>query len=349
MINKKKGKLTKKYKKLFQDKQGGNMLQKALTVTNKIAIPKGLLLLKKTLKNIQKKKVGGYDNKNTKSQYCSPDRENKDFTCFTKKSLVLIANELNAKTNHNININTNKYNLWNQIKNAFDSDCDTEWCWIKQQVIKQLNNNEINNTFRPSIPKSWDENDREWLTTVDIDEVLSQYKEKYNDFIWIGPVPIDFDSPHNMGGCVVDELCNISVKRLFNHTPPITKLGIVFNLDKHNQPGSHWVALYADFKKGQIYYYDSYGVKEPNQVTILMDRLEKQVKKIKNFNNFDRRFNKKRHQYKDSECGVYSMMFIIRLLQGESFDDVTQQGIHDDDMQQNRYYLYRPNASTHNN
>ena len=32
------------------------------------------------------------------------------------------------------------------------------------------------------------------------------------------------------------------------------KIGIVFNLDKHNQPGSHWVALYTDLKANQVYF-----------------------------------------------------------------------------------------------
>ena len=32
-------------------------------------------------------------------------------------------------------------------------------------------------------------------------------------------------------------------------------------------------------------------------------------------------YNRNRHQFKNSECGVYSINFILRLLEGESFED----------------------------
>ena len=43
-------------------------------------------------------------------------------------------------------------------------------------------------------------------------------------------------------------------------------------------------------------------------------------------------FRVKRHQYKNSECGVYSMNFIIRLLNGESFKNITENKTLDDPM-----------------
>ena len=51
---------------------------------------------------------------------------------------------------------------------------------------------------------------------------------------------------------------------------------------------------------------------------------------------FDIRYNKIRHQFKNSECGVYSMNFIIRLLNGESFNAITQNITKDDDMNECR-------------
>ena len=40
--------------------------------------------------------------------------------------------------------------------------------------------------------------------------------------------------------------------------------------------------------------------------------IEKKIKTIK--------FNQTRHQFKNSECGVYSINFILRLLKGETFE-----------------------------
>jgi Ulp1 family protease len=40
-------------------------------------------------------------------------------------------------------------------------------------------------------------------------------------------------------------------------------------------------------------------------------------------NKSDIQHNKIRHQQKGSECGVYSINFILRLLKGETFDEIT--------------------------
>lgn len=277
-----------------------------------------------------------------KALYCSP-KYSGTFTCFDKKTLVNIANHLNKnKFNSNyININNNKELLWNSIKNSFHNICNSEICWLKQPIVKQIKSIDINSIFRPEMPREWLDNDREWLSTIDIEKVINQYKDKYSDFEFIGPVPIDFDSKHPYGGCIVDELCNIDIKKMIKNNK--TKLGIVFNLDPHDKPGSHWVSLFSDFIKGQIYYYDSYGTKPPLEVNNLMNKLESQIYNHPDTsNNIDKTHNKIRHQYMDSECGVYSMQFIINLLENKSFDYICNHPVHDNDMNKNRFVLYRP-------
>ena len=56
---------------------------------------------------------------------------------------------------------------------------------------------------------------------------------------------------------------------------------MVINLDPHDKPGSHWVALYFDLKKMEIYYFDSYGIYPPKEVENLMFRLKEQGKDLK--------------------------------------------------------------------
>ena len=58
-------------------------------------------------------------------------------------------------------------------------------------------------------------------------------------------------------------------------------------------------------------------------------------------NNYDVRYNKIRHQFKNSECGVYSMNFIIRLLHGESFDNIVENVTKDKDMNTCRQVYFR--------
>ena len=56
--------------------------------------------------------------------------------------------------------------------------------------IKQLKDKDLlENTFRPDGP----EGKFEWLNTIHINDVMSQYEKKYNDFKFFGAVPIDFD------------------------------------------------------------------------------------------------------------------------------------------------------------
>jgi hypothetical protein len=57
--------------------------------------------------------------------------------------------------------------------------------------------------------------------------------------------------------------------------------------------------------------------------------------------NFDIRYNNIQHQFKNSECGVYSINFIVRLVQGENFDNVINNITYDDKMNENRKIYFR--------
>ena len=50
--------------------------------------------------------------------------------------------------------------------------------------------------------------------------------------------------------------------------------------------------------------------------------------------------NHVRHQYKNSECGIYSINFIVKLLEGMSYDDYINNVIKDDIMENNRKIYY---------
>jgi len=69
----------------------------------------------------------------------------------------------------------------------------------------------------------------------------------------------------------------------------------------------------------------------------LKDQNDKILKKKTNLY-----FNDIRHQYKNSECGVYSMYFIIQFLLGKKFKDIIENIIFDDEMNNNRNIYYRP-------
>ena len=92
-------------------------------------------------------------------------------------------------------------------------------------------------------------------------------------------------------------------------------------MDKHNEPGSHWVGMF-EFNKGEIGYFDSYGYSAPKEVVELMEKLKKQCNELKQ--RVVLKFNTTRHQRKNSECGVYSINFIVKMLEGHEFDTIVE-------------------------
>ena len=63
--------------------------------------------------------------------------------------------------------------------------------------------------------------------------------------------------------------------------------------------------------------------------------------KKKNNKKCDVRFNKTRYQFKNSECGVYSINFILQMLNGKSFDYIENNPIPDDDINMLRTQIFR--------
>ena len=347
--------------------------------------------------------------------YCAPRSEGNTETCFSLNSLKKIANEINTYNNQKIDTNKPKKNLYNQINNFMkdNTPCNDNICWLDTPIIKSLDDNEINfATFLPKTPKEWYLNRYMWLSTLDIRNVLLQLEEKFLDFEFIGPVPIDFDTVID-GNCIADEVCKLNIKKLLDNNKK--KIGIVFNLDRHDMPGSHWVSLFINTENGGIYYFDSVGKEPCDEIKKLMLRIRKQgnsliIKKyldiddthsidinlkgnnckylvntngfvnnnifkgmlvcqhgkndnikileinnnhiitdgnIKNTNNniikgFRVFYNDFRHQYKNTECGVYSIFFVKSMLEGNSYINFTKNIKDDTYINALREIFYRP-------
>jgi Ulp1 family protease len=112
-----------------------------------------------------------------------------------------------------------------------------------------------------------------------------------------------------------------------------TDVGIIFNLDPHDRPGSHWVCAYINLRKMAAYYYDSYGYEPCAQIRRLLRRCREQGCAEIIWNDI-------RHQRKKSECGTYCMFIIISLLKGASFSELCKNRVDDDTMNSVRDLLY---------
>lgn len=285
---------------------------------------------------------------------CAPGKKYESGSCFTLDDLKKIALKFNQiHQNNKIKIVDNKKKLLRSlIKNMEkETGCLKQICWLETTIFKNINNDDIKyNTFRPEGPLNND-----WLSTTNINNVINQYQQKYKDFLYLGTVPYDFDDLPQLG------ISNINFNKLLNEGK--IKIGMVINLDKHDQSGSHWVALYANLLKNQVYFFDSFAQLPGKRISKFIDKIihflyykkyqkkinEKKImlrmneNNIKNlFKDFDIRYNTVQHQFNNSECGVYSINFVIRLASDkENFYDITQNIKKDDEMHQCRYEYFR--------
>jgi hypothetical protein len=193
--------------------------------------------------------------------------------------------------------------------------CNKEDCWLNQlpESERKYVDEKI---FAPDQPQSWKKNPNEWLSNHDIMDVLHQYEETYPEFKFIGPTPIDFDTVlpnnHKNGKCVWEDLCNFNLSNTLQKG--IKKVGIIFNLDKHDESGSHWVSLFLDIPNRVLFYFDSAGNPTPPEITTLVNRIQKDFHLLQNKGLQYHENYPHQHQKKNTECGMYSLYFIITML-----------------------------------
>jgi hypothetical protein len=157
------------------------------------------------------------------------------------------------------------------------SPCCEEWCLLETESLKPLKK-KLENFFRPVVPKKWLDNKRTWLNTLDIEAEMRLYSTAFPEFEFLSVSPIDFDLRIKRGisseQCVDDNLCNLNIRKQF--TSGKKYIAAVFNLDKHNQSGSHWTAFFVSLKLGESYYYDSVANFMPKEVVELINRITQQ-------------------------------------------------------------------------
>jgi hypothetical protein len=247
---------------------------------------------------------------------CSPKEKGElnNFTCYTSKSLFKLKELWNAR-HPDVKINTNSpKEIHEQLSERFKGVCSKESCWLKQKADLGKIDGDISESFAPESPKEWEKNPNEWLSSLDIMKVMKQYEKAYKCFDFIGPSPIDFDTRMLYGECVWDELCNFSLEKQIKKGK--TKIGIIFNTDPHNKPGQHWISMFINIKKKKIFFFDSTGDKPTKEIMELVNRIIEQGKNLnpKMVFHFDSNEGIE-HQYGNTECGIYSLYFIVHMLE----------------------------------
>jgi hypothetical protein len=276
--------------------------------------------------------------------HCSPiayDNFKRNGTCISLTLLANIADVINkSKGKTIIKISSNVNDMKQQLNKFYGTSDILEWNVADSKLEKK-----IHALYRPVMPGSWKSNPREWLSNVDIQNVMSQYSTKYTDFKFLGVFSVDF---YTEKICSFYSICNFN---LFDFLASgKTKLGLIANLDSYYGKGSHWVAISANFKPKSkqfgICYYDSGGSTPPEQLKLFISQIKNDASvffkdrfdngkfklhtntKDSQKNTFDKKFkvqsNVKQHQKKNTECGIFSMLFIILCLERQnlSYNDI---------------------------
>lgn len=233
------------------------------------------------------------------------------YTCFTKHELLSIIYAINnyliEKYQRDADgklINLNGYEsqkeLWTKIYETLKPICSYEECWKDLNFINNIKDKKLKEkiqffTFKPRFYDNEYKNGE--LDTNDIDNVMKQYELKYSDFYFTGTFPCDF---------YLYEKINFKSLKKYKY------VGIVFNLDTHDKPGSHWTSMFIDNVKQKIYYFDSIG-KPPNKY--IKNFIKLYLNSYLNSKKYLVYINKHKHQIGSKECGIYSIYFLVKKLE----------------------------------
>lgn len=301
---------------------------------------------------------------------CAPGYADSTVSCFPKEILLEIVkvwNDSNPGKEIKLRVGDSKADIWEGIQKALSSVCgDNEACWLEQPVLK--GKKEFSKYFKPLAPLGR----YQWLSTDDIYNVMSQWEEKDPSFKFVGPVPMDFLKLRDPDSRFLQ---NLDLRKT-----PYNNIGIVFNMDPSTGGGSHWIAMMFRVKGKSVDFFDSYGDLYTYKNTLgtgytdsdgtfhsspakigVPPEIQKLISNATNTRGssrgghgghggsrgrrglnggFDLKINTIQHQYANSECGVYSMLFLIKSLY-KGFEEITQDIVMDEKANQYRDVLFR--------
>lgn len=252
--------------------------------------------------------------------------------CIKNKKLDKCIQIISGKKRKNISLSNLTFHYLNELKQKLCTDGKCDDLEMIEKFKNEISDNIeiveiLRNKFKPIGPLNHD-----WLSNFDIDNTMQQYSSYYKNFLYIGTLSSDFNK---------DKFLKFFDKIIVRNNFGIRYIGTIYNTDTSNGPGEHWISSFVDANKKKIYYYDSYGL-EPSFIlkTFLL-----------NLNNLlfgsenQLETNKIRHQYGNSECGVFCLYFITSMIEGNmSFTEYcNQENLKDAYVNKNRSLYFRSN------
>lgn len=241
-----------------------------------------------------------------RNNVCSPSRRGHKYNgCFLDNELESVAKVFGLD---------NSKDIYKQLV-----ECKTEgMCSLQDKfTVDQLNTllgyNINKQIFKPRMGVDrWN-----WLSTSDIDVVMHQYMNFDNSFKYLGTFPSDI----------------IELKYKLPKVDYYKKLGMILNLDTHESPGSHWVVIYVSKIDKTVEYFDSLGDPPTKNTKRVLDYLSRKF-------GYDSIVVSREFQLKNTECGIYSIYYLISRMLLYTSDEITSNIIRDSRINKYRNVLY---------
>lgn len=211
------------------------------------------------------------------------------------------------------------------VKRAMDkTNCESESCLYTK--IPSLDKSNMDNIFAPKGP--W--NNTAWLSNQDIDDVLSGYAKKFPTFLHIEYQMRDFAK--------YGTLNNLDWKDIIGKYKSV---GCVVNTDLSSNGGQHWTAFYIDIPGQTVEYFDSAAQVPYPEFTEFSIKTAHILSQLTNKKFNDILATKIEHQKENTECGVYSLYYILSRLHGVPHKAFELKRVPDDMMVMFRKCLFR--------
>lgn len=283
---------------------------------------------------------------NKKDSYCAHGRHFEDNgTCYNKFELLLLAETIEHKEGKGrLHFARDKSvkSLWKDIAAYMKHKhgCVDELCWVEKLKMTKVEKS----AFKPKLPKEWQQCDKttvpnnncmnSWLSNVDLNRVLEQFAQNNPAFLFLGSVPIDFATTHT---AMTKAINRFTVADALADGK--THVGVVFNTQPSYMSGEHWICAFIELcgNHPQINFFDSYGANFANYPEVLRFLHRVQAELHYHHPRVEIKKNTVRHQFHNSECGVYCLKFIADRLGAMTFEAITQGHMPDDVIMQDRY------------
>ena len=115
---------------------------------------------------------------------CSPKNTNTNYTCYSDSDLYKLKDMWNARHPDRPIKTKNTKQIWILLKEYYATICNKESCWVRQMTKNSKQEQELLDAFAPESPKEWEKNPNEWLSSIDILQVMNQYEKNINVLIF---------------------------------------------------------------------------------------------------------------------------------------------------------------------